>query len=303
MQISTSQLYDRSTSLMQKLSQKADSLQNQISSTVKFTAPSDDVVAYQRLAGLKQGKADDVAAGANVTLAQSLLQQSDTTLTAIQNGLQNAAELVLQANNDTLTDANRATIATQLTSVLDDLVSLANTRDARGQPLFGAATGDSAVTVATDGSVSFSGTGTPPAIPIGDGQEIAATDSAARVFGGIATASGTSDAFAIISKFAAALNAGGNVSAAAKEAGDGINAALTQVTSVQGSVGARAARLDMVSSQLTDTATNREIDRGALEDTDVTAALTELQKTMTILSATQASFTKLSQLSLFDYLR
>jgi flagellar hook-associated protein 3 FlgL len=303
MQISTSQLYDRSTSLMQKLSQKADSLQNQISSTVKFTAPSDDVVAYQRLAGLKQGKADDVAAGANVTLAQSLLQQSDTTLTAIQNGLQNAAELVLQANNDTLTDANRATIATQLQGVLDDLVGLANTTDARGQPLFGAATGDSAVTVATDGSVSFTGTGAPPAIPIGDGQEIAATDTAARVFGGIATASGTSDVFAIISKFAAALNAGGSVSAAAKEAGDGVNAALTQVTSVQGSVGARAARLDMVSSQLTDTATNREIDRGALEDTDVTAALTELQKTMTILSATQASFTKLSQLSLFDYLR
>jgi flagellar hook-associated protein 3 FlgL len=29
----------------------------------------------------------------------------------------------------------------------------------------------------------------------------------------------------------------------------------------------------------------------------------ELQKTMTILSATQASFTKLSALSLFDYLR
>ncbi len=32
-------------------------------------------------------------------------------------------------------------------------------------------------------------------------------------------------------------------------------------------------------------------------------AITELQKTMTILSATQASFSKLSQLSLFDYIR
>jgi flagellar hook-associated protein 3 FlgL len=72
---------------------------------------------------------------------------------------------------------------------------------------------------------------------------------------------------------------------------------------VRGSVGARSARLDLVSDQLTDTAANREIDRSALEDTDVTEAITELQKTMTILSATQASFTKLSQLSLFDYLR
>jgi flagellar hook-associated protein 3 FlgL len=41
----------------------------------------------------------------------------------------------------------------------------------------------------------------------------------------------------------------------------------------------------------------------ALEDTDVTTAVTQLQKTLTILQATQASFTKLTSLSLFDYLR
>lgn len=303
MQISTSQLYDRSASLMEKLSQKADTLQTQISTTVRLAAPSDDVVAYQRLSTLKQDKADDTAAGANVSLATSLLQQSDTTLSAIQSDLQHVAELVVQANNDTLTDANRATIATQLKGVLDDLVSLANTTDARGQPLFGAATGDTAVTANPDGSVSFTGTGEPAAIPIGDGQTIQATESASRVFGGIATASGTSDVFAIISKFAAALNAGGSVTAAASEASDGIGAALTQIAGVSGSVGARSARLEMVSAQMTATAANREADRSALEDTDVTAAITELQKTMTILSATQASFTKLSQLSLFDYLK
>lgn len=303
MQISTSQLYDRSATLMAKLSQKADTLQNQISSTVKLSAPSDDVVAYQRLATLKQGKADDAATGASVSLAQSLLQQSDTTLGSVQNELQHAAELVVQANSDTLTDANRATIAAQLKNVLDDLVSLANTSDARGQPLFGASTGDTAVTRNPDGSVSFTGTGEVPPIPIGDGQTIQATDSASRIFGGIATAGGSSDVFAILSKFAAALDAGGSVKTAAAEAEDGISAALTQVTSVSSSAGARAARLDMVSSQLTETAANRETDRSALEDTDVTAAITELQKTMTILSATQASFTKLSQMSLFDYLR
>ena len=47
----------------------------------------------------------------------------------------------------------------------------------------------------------------------------------------------------------------------------------------------------------------RESDRTELEDTDLSAAITELQKQMTILSATQASFSKLSSLSLFAYLR
>jgi flagellar hook-associated protein 3 FlgL len=303
MQISTAQLYDRSATLMQKLSQKADKLQIQVSSETRLLAPSDDVVAYQRLATLKQGKADDLATKGNVGLAQSLLQQSDSTLTSVENSLQHAAELALQAGNGTLTDSARATISTQLKGVLADLVKLANTKDARGQPLFGAATGDTAVTVGANGAVSFTGTGTPPAIPLGDDQSIVATDTAARVFGGVQTANGTTDAFAIISKLAAAIDAGGNVSSAVSEATDGINASLTQVGTVRGSVGARAARLELVSDQLTDTAANREIDRSALEDTDVTATITELQKTMTILSATQASFTKLSQLSLFDYLR
>ena len=54
---------------------------------------------------------------------------------------------------------------------------------------------------------------------------------------------------------------------------------------------------------MTALATDREITRSSIEDTDVTQAITELQKTMTILSAAQASFTKLSNLSLFDYLR
>lgn len=302
MQISTAQLYDRSATLMQKLSQKADKLQIQVSSETRLLAPSDDVVAYQRLATLKQGKADDLATKGNVGLAQSLLQQTDSTLTSVENSLQQAAELALQAGNGTLTDSARATISTQLKGVLDDLVKLANTKDARGQPLFGAATGDTAVTVGANGAVSFTGTGTPPAIPLGDDQSIIATDTAARVFG-VQTTNGATDAFAIISKLAAAIDAGGNVSSAAAEATDGINTSLTQVGTVRGSVGARAARLDLVADQMTDTAANREIDRSALEDTNVTETLTELQKTMTILSATQASFTKLSQLSLFDYLR
>jgi flagellar hook-associated protein 3 FlgL len=303
MQISTNQFYSNTASLMQKLTQSTNDIQTQISSTKKYAAPSDNVVAYQQLATIGRANADDTAYSANVSLAQSLLQQSDSTLTSVENDLTNAAALVTQANSDTLTDAQRKTISIQLKGVLSDLVSLANTKDARGQPLYGAATGDSAVTQNADGSVAFSGTGTPAAIPIGDGTSIQASDSAGHVFGGIQTASGTSDVFAIISKFTAALDAGGSVTAAASEAGTSLQAALTQVTGVHGSVGARETRLDLTAAQLKTTATDREADRSAIEDTDISTAVIDLQKMSTALQATQASFTKLSALSLFDYLK
>jgi len=303
MQISTNQFYSNTASLMQKLTQSTNDIQTQISTTRKYAAPSDNVVAYQQLATIRQSTADGTAYAANVSLAQSLLQQSDSALTSVESDLTKASELVTQANSDTLTDAQRKTISTQLKGVMDDLASLANTRDARGQPLFGAATGDSAVTKNADGTVSFTGTGTPASIPIGDGASIQPTDSAEHVFGGIATPSGTSDVFSILAKVTAALDAGGSVTAAAGEAGTSLTAALTQVTGVHGAVGARAARLDLVTSTMKTAATDLEATRSEIEDTDISTAVIDLQKMSTALQATQASFTKLSALSLFDYLK
>ncbi|MEG3124369.1 flagellar hook-associated protein FlgL [Sphingomonas sp. GB1N7] len=302
MQISTSQLYDRSTSLMQQLTARADKLQTQISTDKKIATASDDPVAYQKLALIKRSNANDTAYGANIKVAQSLLAQSDSTLASVESQLQKAAELATQANNDTLNAADRKVIGDQLTAIVQDLVGLANTKDVRGQPLFGASSGDTAVAQANDGSVTFTGTGEPSAIPVGDGVDVHATDSAQRVFGGISTSTGTSDVFAIISKLAAALTSNTNASAAAADAGNSLKTALTQIGATRGSVGARGARLDLETTRLTDVATTREADRSSLEDTDTAAAITELQKTMTILSATQASFTKLSSLSLFNYL-
>lgn len=250
MQIGTSQFYDIGSSQLSKLSARADTLNTQIATTKKFTDPSDDVVAYNRLSTIKQATADDKAYASNVSLAKSLLQQSDSTLTAIANRLQQAAELTTQAANGTLNDTDRKTIAIQLQGIRDDLVNLAGTKDARGQPLFGAATGTSAVTQAADGTVSFGGTGEISAIPIADGTDIQVNDSAQRVFGNIPTSGGgTTDAFAVLSTFITALNAGGDISTAAGTAADGLKSAITQVNAVQGSVGAREARLDIVSTQ------------------------------------------------------
>jgi hypothetical protein len=68
-------------------------------------------------------------------------------------------------------------------------------------------------------------------------------------------------------------------------------------------IGARGARLDIQAESLAKAANNYDIERGNLEGVDIQAAVTDLQKTMLTLQATQASFTKLSQLSLFDYIR
>ena len=180
MRIATSQLYSRPASLMTQLTAQADKVQTQIATGKRIQTASDDPGAYLRLQGIKQASADDGAWAANIGMAQDLLAQTDTTLDSVESQLQRALELATQAANGTMSDANRDAVAEELTSIRDALFGLANTRDVRGQPLFGGATGDVAFVKAADGTISFAGTGEPSAIPIGEGVSIQGTVTGAQ---------------------------------------------------------------------------------------------------------------------------
>ncbi len=294
MQVSTSLFYDRAATAMDRLSARTDTLQTQISTGKKLPAPSDDSAAYFRLRGRAQGSADAVAHDGNLDLAAAVLQQGDTTLGSIAQQLQRAQELVIQARSGTQDGTAQNAIAAELDAIRDQLVTLGNTTDSRGQPLFGGADGGAAVTANVDGTFSFAST-LPSAIPVGGGATVQPNETAARVF-----QAGGTDMLAALTAASAALRGGATPSDATMDA---IGAAHTQVVTVQTSLGARAARVEIEQAASKQAGIDREAARSGLEDTDITAAITELQKTMTVLSATQASFTKLQGLSLFDYLK
>ncbi|RYD63007.1 MAG: flagellar hook-associated protein 3 [Sphingomonadales bacterium] len=298
MRVSTSQTYQRSMALMSNLSATADTQQTQIATGKKVVAPSDNPGGYRQLAGLKRDDANDKAYAANVATAQGILDQSDDTLSNIEAQLQRATELFTNVGNGTLSNSDRDSIAKELESIRDTLFALANSKDSRGQPLFGGATGDLPYVKAADGTVSYASSGEPSGIPIGDQTSMQVTVPGERAF-----ASGTTDMFAVITDFIGVLRSGGDVKAAASTAASGISDALSNVTLAHASVGARGTRLELVADQLTYAATARDDARSAVEDVDLAATISNFQQTLTVLQATQASFTKLTALSLFDYLR
>ncbi|HEX8382294.1 MAG TPA: flagellin [Sphingomonas sp.] len=297
MQVPTTLFYDGLSKRMSGLNARATELQTQIATGKKLKAPSDDAVASQQLAEFKRRDADAGVYGRNMTVAGALLKQTDSTLDAITLQIQRAIVLTTQAGNGTLTPESRAVIGTELAAIVDQLVELGNSKDIRGEPLFGSADGTKAVQRAPDGSFSFVATKVSD-IPVGDGQTVQATESASRVF-----EFGGTNILAVLSTLATALQSGTGGAGVASDALDELNAADDQVNLVRTSVGARAARIELGQAVLVETNTDREELRSALEDTDVTAAITELQKTLTVLQATQASFTKMTSLSLFNYLR
>ena len=308
MQIGTNYFFDTRSRSMSALGDKAAKIQEQIATGKRFSAPSDDPVAAARLARLSITEADQDQYATNVKLAQSLLAQSDAALESVTNNLQRAQELVIRANNDTLNDSNRAAIGKELEAILDDLLALANSNDLRGEPLFAGSASGQAYVRAGDGSIAFAGTGEAPPMPIGQGVSIQSTDSGPRLFEGLEVGGAPTDMFRVIGDLARALAPGGSpdkpaLKAALAAGTEGIKQASEKINAGRASVGARAARLEIEADRLASAKVDNEIDRSGIEGVDVQIAVIELQKTMLALSATQASFSKLSQLSLFDYIR
>lgn len=299
MRISTSQMFDRPLSLMTQLTAASDRTQTQIATGKLGITAATDAASYIKLQQLQRAATGDATYKANINVAQGVLAQADTVLDSVQTQLQRAQELATRAANDTLSSSDRTAIGQELSSIRDTLFALANTKDdVRGQPLFGGATGDTAYVKNADGSIRFAGTGEPSSIPIGDNESVQPTISGQRVF-----TSADADMFAVIGNLADALNNGGDAKAAASTALGGLKASLDQIALGRASVGARGARLDLEADRLTQVAETREATRSGIEDTDIPTAIANLQKTLTVLQATQASFSKLTSVSLFDYIR
>ncbi|MGC6400432.1 flagellar hook-associated protein FlgL [Sphingomonas sp. FW199] len=297
MSIATASFYDRSTSLMLRMSSRAETLQTQIATGKKLLTAADDPGGYQRLAMLKRESVAAETTTANLALAQGLLAQSDSLLGSVDDRLQRVSELTVRARSGILSQGDREAVATELDTIRDELLSLANSRDSRGAPIFGGSSTGDAFTQAADGTVSYTGDGAPVPIPIGEGRSVIASENGEHIF----MPAGGTDIFATLAAVSASIRSGDAAGTAGHN--DDILAALDHVAAARASVGAREMRVELETQRRKTEETDREIAMSSIEDVDVTKAVTELQKTLTILQATQSSFTRLSQLTLFDQLR
>lgn len=300
MRVATSQTFDRPRDLMSALSSRADKLTTQLATNKRIQAPSDDAAAYRALTALKREAANGEAENANINLANALLSASGTALGSVEEQLVRAREIAINAGSNTLTAEQKNALAAELDVIVDDLLRIANTADSRGTPLFSGSSIAPPYARADDGSIDYTGSGHAGAIPIGDGRSIDATTSGDAIFANITKSDGSkSDMFAILQGMSATLKAGDPIGTYAND----IEAISASVTNARASIGARGARLELEQSRMQDLALTREEARSQIEDTDIAATITELQKTLTVLQATQASFSKLTALSLFTYIR
>lgn len=301
--VSTSAFYERATQDMTALRARAEGLQAAMGRGERLARSSDDPVAASRLRGLARGDSFAAINTTNANRAISDLTLTDTALGSFAEYITRAKELAVQAANATLSPAQRAGIGSELAQLHGNLAALANMRDSAGHALFGGETAGQAFTLDAAGNPVYAGTSSAGELPLGEGLSVTRGLTGPE-FLSFNASGGPTDIFAIVKGLADALLGGATDPAqAARDALGVLDTGLEAVTTAQTIIGTRLAWIDLTTQRREEMTELRAEEQAEIGGTDMAATITRLQEALTVLEASQASFAKLSSLSLFDVLR
>lgn len=299
--LSTSGFYERATRQVGTLRAQADDLQQQIGTGQRLARSSDDPVAAARLRTLERGQRLAQVDQRNSDVAASDLALTDDALGSIANVIIRAQELATQAANDTLSSSQRASIGTDIANLQQSLLLVMNSRDSAGHALFGGQAAGAAYEL-VDGAYAYVGTAAKDAVDLGAGQSVVPALTGPEVLR-IEVGGAQTDLLAVLGELAAALRGGGSGSAAARDALDGLAAGLDKVTTGQTVVGGRLSWIELMNDRRTANSELVAQEQQTVGGADLAQTMTRLQEVMTVLEASQASFVRLANLSLFDMMR
>jgi len=191
MRISTLQMYKQSVQTMQSQQSELHRVEAQLASGKRINKPSDDPIGAAKVLDLTStiGVIDQFSR--NVAGAESSLAFEENVIASVNNSLQRVRELAIQGNNATNSDTDRQVIAQEINQKFDELIGLANSRDAKGEYIFGGFSVDNPPFADVSGSVVYQGDQNQRFVQIGEGTQTAVGDSGDRVFSRVASGDGT----------------------------------------------------------------------------------------------------------------
>tara|TARA_B110001450_G_scaffold216753_1_gene210445 strand:- start:74 stop:997 length:924 start_codon:yes stop_codon:yes gene_type:complete len=307
MKISTSQLYDSAITQMNRQQSNVAEMQAKLASGKSLVKPSDDAEKATLIQRLNSAMQRQDVFEVSLDHAESRLRSEESALMSGQDMLQRIRELAIQGSNGTLSISDRTIIAKEVSSLRDALFSLANTEDASGNFIFsGTIVKEPAFSKNGDGVISYMGDQNQTSVDISEYRQVSINRPGNAVFSSVVRTSGDGDPvvidfFKVISDFADALESGADT---------GLTQGLTEISALTDDLALSLAdlgsRMNTVDSQrdiLIDTKLRYQELLSNAEDLDYGTAVTKLSAQILSLEAAQASFAKISQLNLFNYLR
>jgi flagellar hook-associated protein 3 FlgL len=275
--------------------------QEQLSSGLKNTLPSDDPIAASKVLAFKNEIEQVNQYQRNMDTARERNRLEESALDSAQEVVFRAKDLSIQASNGTMTANDRISIKAEVDQLLDQMLSVANTKNANGEYLFsGYLSKTKPFDLDAAGAYEYLGTEDQRLIQIGEGRRVADGDTGFDVFENIdSAAGGQRSIFNTLKSLSTAL--ANNQPDITDEMTD-LDSALESLNQARSAVGSRLRTLDDQEAQHEKFLVDFKTTLSEIEDLDYAEAISRFNQQDMALQAAQQSFSKVQKLSLFNYL-
>jgi flagellar hook-associated protein 3 FlgL len=267
----------------------------ELSTGSRINKPSDDPAgAAQMVSNRAQSSQADTFLR-SITSVTGLLNTADSTLSSVVTALQRAISLGVEGANGTLSDSDRADVASELTGIKQQLLSLANT-PYQGEFIFsGTATVQPFVAdAASPSGVTYKGNAGTNNVEVGQNYSLQINQAGSQLF-----TSASGNVFQSISDLINALQTNNSIGSAVSEVSDAYNHITGQRVFYGNALDQLQAQQNYWNSEKVNLATAAD----AISATDMAATSTSFTKSQVAIQADLAVMSRISQASLFDYLK
>ncbi|MCW8330688.1 flagellar hook-associated protein FlgL [Photobacterium sp. SDRW27] len=301
MRLSTAQLNSVMLTSMQTSTTGVNKSFMQLSSGERMLKPSDDPLGSVQLMMLDREQANINQFQKNISNLEAQLGQTESHLDSSNNAVLRAQELVTSVMNaSNSTTAGREAIATELDSILEQLADTANSKNPNGDYIFAGTKTDTQPVVKdpTTGKYTYMGNGDQRMVQVAESMTIPANQTADSIF-----FSGGSDIFNTLDQLVTDLRdpsiEQGTLTASVTNAQSDLDATMSTINKVWTDVGGQRNALTMVDGSHEDNKLLNDKLIGEVKDLDYSEAILEMNSQMAALQATQMTYSKIQNLSLF----
>ena len=193
MRMSTVQIFNQGVNNLLDRQADVTKTQEQLASGKRIMSASEDPAGTARTLDITSQLARIDAYQRNTVAVQSSLNLEESALGSVVNDLQRARELTIQANNATMTGADRRSIAVELSAILESIIATANTQDASGEYIFAGFQSETRPFTETSSGATYNGDDGQRFMQVSANVQIASSNSGSDVFMSAAAGNGSFD--------------------------------------------------------------------------------------------------------------
>lgn len=268
----------------------------EIASGQKVSMPSDDPAAAAMLVRNADQSSEADQFLHSISSVQGEMQTADSVLSSVVTALQRAISLGVQGANGTLSDGNRAAIATEVRGIQSQLLNLANTSYQGNFVFAGTATQTTpfVLDASSPSGVRYDGNQGVNKVTVGSNLSVQSNLPGSDLF----SAAGK-DMFKAIQDLITGLDSGTGIDTAVTSVGD----AYMELGRQRVFYGNAMNQLDAQQTDMNSLLTQLKLQQNTVGGADLPSVIGDLATAQTTHEATLGAISKVGQTNLFDYLK